>query len=118
LFNGLCYFWAANRALRCIFSLKRMPLRSLPGTGSLPIYYIMKLYEFLALSDEFQYQAVWNQGVHIDNILFEKVNYQLYSINDFYVEVHYDAISNTIVGKLAFKGGEPLDKYLGGLPEV
>ena len=109
---------SGNRALRCIFSLKRMPLHSLPGTGSQPIYYIMKLYEFLALSDALQYQVVWEQGVHIDNILFEKVNYVLYSINDFYVEVRYDAINNKILGKLAFKGGEPLDKYLGGLPEV
>ncbi|KGO85896.1 hypothetical protein Q765_13770 [Flavobacterium rivuli WB 3.3-2 = DSM 21788] len=65
-----------------------------------------------------QYQAVWEQGVHIDNILFEKIHYQLYSINDFYVEVHYDAISNKIIGKLAFKQGEHLDKYLGDLPEI
>lgn len=72
----------------------------------------MKLYEFLGLSDVLQYQAVWEQGVHIDNILFEKVHYQLYSINDFYVEVHYDATTNKIIGKLPFKNGKPLDKYL------
>jgi len=60
----------------------------------------------------------WEQGVHIDSILFEKVNYQLYSINDFYVEVQYDAISNKIIGKLAFKQGEALDKYLNWSPKL
>jgi len=78
----------------------------------------MKLYDFLILSEELQYQAVWEQGVPIDNIIFEKVHHVLHSINDFYVEVRYDAISNKIIGKLAFKGGKPLDKYLGGLPGV
>lgn len=88
------------------------------GRGCADYYTTMKLYEFLALSEQAQYQAVWDYGVHIDNIIYEKVQYQLYSINDFYVEVHYDAISNSIIGKLAFKGGEPLEKYLRGLPEV
>lgn len=72
----------------------------------------MKLYDFLALSEELQYQAVWDLGVYIDSIIFNKVNYNLYSINDFYVEVHYDAVDNNIIGKLAFRQGEHLDKYL------
>jgi len=78
----------------------------------------MKLYEFLMLDEQLQYQAVWDHGVHIDNIIFEKVNYVLYSINDFYVEVHYDVATNKIIGKLPFKNGEPLDKYLRGLTEL
>ena len=73
----------------------------------------MKLYDFLLLNDEQQYQAVWLLGVHIDHIIFEKIHYQLYSINDFYVEVRYDALTNKILGKLPFKQGEHLDKYLG-----
>jgi len=74
----------------------------------------MKLYEFLALGDDQQYQAVWDKGVHIDNIIFEKVHYQLYSINDFYVEIQYDALSNKLIGKQPFKQGQHLDKYLRG----
>jgi len=36
--------------------------------------------------------------------------------NNFYVEVQYDAVSNKIMGKLPFKQGEPLEKYLINLP--
>ena len=76
----------------------------------------MKLYEFLILSDEMQYQTVWESGVHIDNIVYNKVHHQLYAINDFYVEIHYSIADNKIIGKLAFKQGETLDKYLQQLP--
>lgn len=70
------------------------------------------------LTDELQYQTTWDLGIPIDNIIYDKINYLLYSINDFYVEIHYDAISNAIIGKLAFKNGEPLDKYLRTLPNL
>ncbi len=76
----------------------------------------MKLYNFLSLDDDLQYQAVWDYGVHVDDVLLEGLHYQLYAINDFYVEIHYDAASNKIVGKLAFKQGEPLEKYLNQAP--
>tara|TARA_B100001105_G_C22236756_1_gene376457 strand:+ start:423 stop:659 length:237 start_codon:yes stop_codon:yes gene_type:complete len=76
----------------------------------------MKLYEFLILSDELQYQAVWERGVHVDNILYNRIHHQLYAINDFYVEIHYSVSDNKIIGKLAFKGGEVLEKYLKTLP--
>lgn len=72
----------------------------------------MKIYEFLALDDQNQYQAVWELRKHIDDIITDKIHYQLYSINDFFIEIHYDTGSNKIVGKLPFKQGEPLDKYL------
>lgn len=81
------------------------------------LYYSMKLYEFLALSDELQFQAVWNLGVFIDSIISGKIYYNLYSVGDFYAEVHYDAFTNAIIGKMAFRQGEHLDKYLGDLPE-
>lgn len=67
---------------------------------------------FLLLAEQEQYQAVWEYGVHIDDIIFDKIHYQLYSISDFYVEIHYDAATNRIIGKLPFKQGEHLDKYL------
>ena len=55
----------------------------------------------------------WN---HIDNVIYNKINYQLYAINDFFVEILYDVSDNKIIGKLAFKGGHPLDKYLLNFP--
>lgn len=76
----------------------------------------MKLYDFLSLDDDLQYQAVWDFGVHIDSVICDKIHYQLYAINDFYVEVHYDAFSNSIIGKQPFKQGDHLDKYLGQAP--
>lgn len=78
----------------------------------------MTLYEFLMLSDELQYQIVWERGIHLDNILYNKIHHQLYAINDFYVEIHYSVSDNTIIGKLAFKSGEPLEKYLKKLPSL
>ena len=44
---------------------ERMPLRSRSRRPSLGIYsYSMKLYEFLALSDELQFQMVWKGGTY------------------------------------------------------
>lgn len=76
----------------------------------------MKLYEFLVLSDALQFQAVWDLGVFIDSVISGKIYYNLYSVGDFYVEVHYDAFTNAIIDKLAFRQGKHLDKYLADLP--
>jgi len=72
----------------------------------------MKIYDFLILGEQEQYQSVWDQGKHIDDIIVDKIHYQLYAIGDFYVEIHYSTADNKITGKLAFKAGEPLEKYL------
>ncbi len=48
----------------------------------------------------------------IDDIIIDRIHYQLYSINDFFVEVHYDAANNKLIGKQAFKQGQYLNKYL------
>jgi hypothetical protein len=72
----------------------------------------MNLSEFLILSDERQYQAVWELGVHIDNIVYNRVHHQLYTISDFYIEIHYSVSDNKIIGKLAFRSSDTLDKYL------
>ncbi|ALM50143.1 hypothetical protein AMR72_15320 [Flavobacterium psychrophilum] len=72
----------------------------------------MKLYDFLALDDNNQYQAVWEQGKHVDDIIVDNIHYQLYSINDFFVEIEYCQLSNKILGKNQFKHGHELDKYL------
>lgn len=75
----------------------------------------MKLYEFLRLSDDNQYQAVWDKGKHVDNVAKDNIIYQLYAINDFYVEIQYSVPDNKIIGKVQFKYGEHLEKYLPNL---
>jgi hypothetical protein len=72
----------------------------------------MKLYEFLRLSEVEQYDAVWSLGVHVDTYIKDNLAINLYSINDFYCEVHYDMKTNKILYKQSFKQGARLDKYL------
>lgn len=72
----------------------------------------MKLYEFLRLPDDKQYQAVWDLGKHAETKTVKDITYQLYVLDDFYVEIHYDSATNKIVGKIPFKEGEILEKYL------
>lgn len=72
----------------------------------------MKLYEFLMLPEEKQYKSVWELGTHIDNFQVGLVIFQLYAINDFFVEIEYSTAENRILGKSTFKQGEKLDRYL------
>jgi len=72
----------------------------------------MKIYEFLILSEPDKYQAVWDKAVHIDSYVGSKIVFQLYSLGDFYVEIHYDPNTNKIIDNLPFKDGEHLEKYL------
>lgn len=72
----------------------------------------MKIYEFLILSVPEQYQMIWDTGIHIDTVMATAATYQLYSLNDFYVELIYDPAGNAIKELYAFKGGERLEKYL------
>ena len=72
----------------------------------------MKLYEFLALSEEEQYNTIWEIGVLVDQFIKDDIVINLYSINDFYCEVYYDIKSNKILYKQTFKQGARLDKYL------
>lgn len=72
----------------------------------------MKIYEFLILRTQERYQTVWDKGVHIDTFITNTLIYQLYSLGDFYVEIHYNSETNKIVGNLPFKQGIHLEKYL------
>lgn len=72
----------------------------------------MKLYDYLRLSDELQYQTIWEIGKHIETLQQDGKTYLLYAINDFFVEVIYCDRTNSILSKNQFKQGEPLDKYL------
>ena len=72
----------------------------------------MKLYDFLRLSENEQFNTIWSLGTHVDTFLKDSIAINLYIINDFYCEVYYDRNKNKILYKKIFKQGELLDKYL------
>lgn len=72
----------------------------------------MKIYDFLSLNEQDRYQAVWDEGTHIDTKVKSEIICQLYAINDFFVELHYNPATNKLIGNLPFKQGEHLEKYL------
>jgi hypothetical protein len=72
----------------------------------------MTLYEFLILSEDEQFNTVWNKGVFVGQHIENEIAINLYSINEFFVEVYYDQKENKILYKKTFKQGILLDKYL------
>jgi hypothetical protein len=72
----------------------------------------MKLYDYKTLSEDEQFNAVWNDGTYIDTFIHGNIKINLYAINNFFVEIYYDAVLNKIIDKKHFKHGELLDKYL------
>ena len=72
----------------------------------------MKLYDYIKLPEEEQFNAVWNNGTHVDTFIDGNIKINLYAINNFFVEIYYNAVLNNIVDKKHFKQGELLDKYL------
>jgi hypothetical protein len=77
----------------------------------------MKMYELTILPDAEQYQAIWDNGVHVGNIEQDGLICSLYAINDFFAEVRYNKETNKIVDKKVFRTGDYLDNYLDKLPE-
>ena len=72
----------------------------------------MKLFEFLKLSDEEQYDATWEKGARVDLYLKDNIAIELYAINTFYVEIYYERNTTERLYKKTFKQGELLNKYL------
>lgn len=72
----------------------------------------MKLYDYLSLDEQLQFQVIWEIGKHIETVQDDGKTYLLYALNDFYVEVIYNQRTNEIIGKNQFKQGEHLEKYL------
>jgi len=71
----------------------------------------MTLYEFKLLSEENQFKTIWNMGVHLDSIKTSSENIVLYALDKFFVEVYYDASTNSITECMSFIEGERLNKY-------
>ena len=63
----------------------------------------MKLYEFCRLTEVEQYNAVWDIGKLVDQYFKEVIVINLYTINEFFVEVYYDKDTNKILYKKHFK---------------
>jgi hypothetical protein len=72
----------------------------------------MTLYEFIMLSEEEQYNTIWDKGVLVDQFIKNDIAINLYAINEFFVEIYYDQKANKILYKKHFKHGELLEKYL------
>jgi len=71
----------------------------------------MTLYDFNILELNERMEAVNQYGAFIDNHVTNTERCNLYAIDMFFVEVHYDAEHNTITDVTAFKAGKNLDKY-------
>jgi len=69
------------------------------------------LYEFLALSDQEQYDIIFTQGDCIDLRIEKKMKFLLYAVDLFFVEVEYENVRNKIINNRAFVSGGILDKY-------
>lgn len=70
------------------------------------------LYEFNILPDNEKADTVWEYGVFLLNRVVEGNAINLYSLNDFYVEIWYDQPNNKIIKIRSFKSTNPLDPYL------
>jgi len=73
----------------------------------------MDIYEFVNLSYEDQWEAIFNQGRPITTFESIDCKYILYSISNFFVDVELCPIEGTILGNSVFEKGPKLEKYLG-----
>ena len=71
----------------------------------------MTLYQFNALDEMEQAEAVWS-GVHIGERRDEEHNILLYQIDSFYVEVYFNRELNVIRKFRSFSSTDQLGPYL------
>jgi hypothetical protein len=71
----------------------------------------MTLYEFNSLELNKRMEIINQKGKYLDNFLTETVNFNLYAIDKFFIEVEYNKELNKITNIRSFKGGYLLDKY-------
>lgn len=72
----------------------------------------MGIYEYLAMSQEEQWDILWDDGVYITSYKSIDCSYRLYAIDKFYVEVEMCVTNETVLGMGVFKEGKKLDKYI------
>ncbi len=72
----------------------------------------MDINQYLELSYEDQWEAIFNRGKPITSFESVDCKYILYAISNFFVDIELCPIEGTIIGKSAFIKGPKLEKYL------
>jgi hypothetical protein len=72
----------------------------------------LKLFHFLALIESEQYSILFSKGTVVAERQEKPVHKKLYSLNNFFVELHIHYGTEEILFKKVFKDGELLDSYL------
>lgn len=72
----------------------------------------MTLYQFNALDDIEQAEAIWEHGVLLRSRDEGDYRYILYQIDSFYVELHYHMQQNAIEKARVFANPDHLQPYL------
>ncbi|MEI9911745.1 MAG: hypothetical protein WDO71_20110 [Bacteroidota bacterium] len=72
----------------------------------------MTLYQFNALDEMEQAEALWEKGVHIGERFDEEHNILLYQIDGFYLEAYYHREYNVLMRFRTFSSLEQLTPYL------
>lgn len=70
------------------------------------------IYQYNMLKPDDQALTLWESGVFIMNRKEDKYQINLYSLFDFYVEVWYDSMMNSIKKFRTFKAVDVLEPYL------
>lgn len=72
----------------------------------------MKLYEYIVLDLNDKANILWENGVFLDSHLETKRGFNLYYLNNYYVEVIVTKLNEEIIDIMPFKQGHRLEKYL------
>ena len=72
----------------------------------------MNFYEFSQLDKDYQAQKAWTCGKHIATKHSSIYAIQLWQLDTFFVEIHYDRIDNQIENVRSFLSIEPITPYL------
>jgi hypothetical protein len=72
----------------------------------------MTFYQFNALDEVQQADAIWEHGVFLDSRIAGPYRYILYQLGGFYVELHYQAERNVLEGARVFANPDHLEPYL------
>jgi len=72
----------------------------------------MIIHDFLLLPEEEQLNTVWYKAIFLETLEDNQFRYNLYGLDNFYIEIKYDIKRNTILEKVVFRHVELLDKYL------
>ena len=78
----------------------------------------MGLYEYMMLSEEEQWNVLWDKGKYLTSLKFIDKKFSLYALFMFFVEVELDPVTDKIVCKSHFTEGKSLEKYAGDIGQL